>query len=225
MNPTGFSPTPQHVDHPGVSNPFMDDMDGEAFLTMLVAQLRNQDPMSPMEADEMAVQLAQFSQVEAMNDMRGKLVELGESQEALFLMAEGDFAAGHIGRYYLAETEVNKLELSDDGKARITFEVSEDVSSAVISIDNPDGDPIEIDLGPHGKGRHTVDIRLPEELEDGSELSLPQGQYAFSVHAPGAEVESFTRLRINGVRMTADGFDLVAGPERIPFHMNLPIVD
>lgn len=38
--------------------------DFETFLKMLTAQLRNQDPLNPVEADDYAVQLATFSSVE-----------------------------------------------------------------------------------------------------------------------------------------------------------------
>ncbi len=43
-------------------NPDSDDF--ETFLRMLTAQIQNQDPLSPMEADQFASQLASFSMVE-----------------------------------------------------------------------------------------------------------------------------------------------------------------
>ena len=55
-----------------------DPLGMDAFLTMLVAQLQNQDPLNPMEGTEFSTQLAQFSQLEqAMNtnDNLEKLIE------------------------------------------------------------------------------------------------------------------------------------------------------
>jgi flagellar basal-body rod modification protein FlgD len=51
-------------------------MGKEAFLKLLVAQLKNQDPLAPSDGKEMAAQLAQFSSVEqlvSVNDTLGQI--------------------------------------------------------------------------------------------------------------------------------------------------------
>ena len=48
----------------------------DAFLTMLIAELENQDPLNPMEGTEFSAQLAQFSQLE-------QLINLNDSMEGL----------------------------------------------------------------------------------------------------------------------------------------------
>ena len=48
-------------------------MGKEEFLTLLVNQLQHQDPLNPMDNQEFAVQLAQFSQLEQMIDINKKL--------------------------------------------------------------------------------------------------------------------------------------------------------
>jgi flagellar basal-body rod modification protein FlgD len=45
----------------------------QEFLTLLVNQLQNQDPLNPMNSEEFAVQLAQFSQLEQLISINGKL--------------------------------------------------------------------------------------------------------------------------------------------------------
>jgi flagellar basal-body rod modification protein FlgD len=44
-------------------------MDKDDFLTLLVTQLKNQDPSAPMEDKQFIAQMAQFSQLEQMNNM------------------------------------------------------------------------------------------------------------------------------------------------------------
>lgn len=44
-------------------------MDKEDFLSMLVAQMRHQDPLNPMDNTQLAANLAQFSQLEQMLNM------------------------------------------------------------------------------------------------------------------------------------------------------------
>lgn len=50
-------------------NTAKNDLDKQAFLKLLVAQMKYQDPMQPTENTEYVSQLAQFSSLEAMNNM------------------------------------------------------------------------------------------------------------------------------------------------------------
>lgn len=51
----------------------------DRFLKLLVTQLRNQDPMNPMENAELTMQLAQMSTVEGINNLNGSLAALLDS--------------------------------------------------------------------------------------------------------------------------------------------------
>ena len=49
------------------------DMDKDAFLQLLVAQMKYQDPLQPTSNTEYISQYAQFSQVEQMNNMAASM--------------------------------------------------------------------------------------------------------------------------------------------------------
>ncbi|WP_173934810.1 flagellar hook assembly protein FlgD [Chelativorans sp. Marseille-P2723] len=51
-------------------------VDYQSFLRLLVAQMKNQDPTSPMDSTDYVAQLATFSQVEQSVQMNGKLGQL-----------------------------------------------------------------------------------------------------------------------------------------------------
>jgi flagellar basal-body rod modification protein FlgD len=53
--------------------------DKEAFLKLLVAQIRHQDPLNPADGVEFLTQLAQFSQLEQMLGMRSELQQIREA--------------------------------------------------------------------------------------------------------------------------------------------------
>jgi len=51
-------------------------VDYQSFLRLLVAQMKNQDPTSPMESTDYVAQLATFSQVEQSVQMNSKLEQI-----------------------------------------------------------------------------------------------------------------------------------------------------
>ncbi len=103
----------------------------DRFLKLLVTQLRNQDPMNPMENAELTTQLAQMSTVEgiaSLNQSMTGLVDMFRSSQVLQgaslvgrqVMAEGNLlslgAAGAVGGVDLAgradSVRVNVLDAS-----------------------------------------------------------------------------------------------------------------
>jgi flagellar basal-body rod modification protein FlgD len=56
-------------------------LDKDAFLTLLVEQLKNQDPMNPQDSSEFIAQMAQFSILEQITNMNDTMSELIASQK------------------------------------------------------------------------------------------------------------------------------------------------
>ncbi len=54
-------------------------MGKDQFLKLLIAQMQNQDPMSPMQGDQMAAQLAQFSSLEQLTNIGNTLEAQAET--------------------------------------------------------------------------------------------------------------------------------------------------
>lgn len=52
------------------------EMDKDAFLQLLVTQLRYQDPLEPQDNSEFVAEMAQFSSLEQMNNMADKMSEI-----------------------------------------------------------------------------------------------------------------------------------------------------
>jgi flagellar basal-body rod modification protein FlgD len=101
---------PKAVENPGAK------LDRDAFLKLLVAQLRNQDPSAPVDASQMVAQSAQLTMVDRLNDIADTLTS----------SAAGDrlaVAGGMIGR-------------------EITFGTGGGVSTAVVESVSVDGDSL-----------------------------------------------------------------------------------
>ena len=52
-------------------------MGKDEFLKLLTVQLKNQDPMNPMEQGKMAAELAQFSQLEQLSNLNTSFDKFG----------------------------------------------------------------------------------------------------------------------------------------------------
>src|ERR671931_2268602 len=70
-------------------------LDNQAFLKLMVAQLKYQDPMNPADGTEFMAQTAQYTMVEKLNELSKQMTEslASEKQTA---------AAGMIGRWVSA---------------------------------------------------------------------------------------------------------------------------
>ena len=61
------------------------------FMTLLVTQLQNQNPLEPMDNKDMSAQLAQFSQLEQMESMNNSFTQVLDS-------VQKEYASSLIGK-------------------------------------------------------------------------------------------------------------------------------
>lgn len=178
----------------------------DRFLKLLVTQLRNQDPMNPMQNAELAMQLAQMSTVEGINKLNAGLETLLTSWRASQTLQ----AAALIGRQVFVAGE--RLQLGEDGQAVGGLELTEAASAVTVNIIDASGAVLRrLDLGslPAGLSRFVWDGK------DAAGVSLPpDGVYRFSV---SAEREG------RPVRATALNLDQVASVITDPAGMALEL--
>ena len=68
---------------PGVATKSNDEFGKDAFLKLLVAQLKYQDPLNPTEGAEFMAQTAQFTMVEKLQELSAQNAELLASQRTI----------------------------------------------------------------------------------------------------------------------------------------------
>ncbi|MCT7377557.1 flagellar hook assembly protein FlgD [Chelativorans salis] len=88
-------------------------VDYQSFLKLLVAEMKNQDPTSPMESTDYVAQLASFSQVE-------QSVQINDKLEQILAAASLSQASGLVGREITSSDgtvtgTVSEVKLYSDG--------------------------------------------------------------------------------------------------------------
>ncbi|MFT7679563.1 MAG: flagellar basal-body rod modification protein FlgD [Planctomycetota bacterium] len=82
----------------GAANgPTSAELKSNDFMALLVAQLQNQDPTSPMEGQDFSAQLAQFSSLEEMQSMNKNLELMANLNQENALLSQLTTASGLIG--------------------------------------------------------------------------------------------------------------------------------
>ncbi|MDH0370875.1 flagellar hook assembly protein FlgD [Comamonas aquatica] len=128
----------------------------DQFLTLLVAQLQNQDPTSPMDNSQLTSQMAQISTVSGIEKLNST-VESVTSQFASMQMLQG---VSMIGRAVLSEG--NQLGLAakeaEDGTKHLTgtaaFDLDASASNVTVTITDANGKIVDtIEMGSANAGR------------------------------------------------------------------------
>jgi len=65
----------------GSANSGYNDLDTDSFLKLLISELQNQDPLSPMENADMIQQIGQIREIGATDQLTNTLSNLASSQE------------------------------------------------------------------------------------------------------------------------------------------------
>ncbi|MFZ4759111.1 MAG: flagellar hook assembly protein FlgD, partial [Burkholderiaceae bacterium] len=100
----------------------------DRFLKLLVAQMRNQDPLNPLDNAAVTSQLAQINTVRGIENLNKSLQTLVERSGS----GTATEAAAMVGRSVLVEGD--KLELPEDGSARGGFELAGPATSVKIDV-------------------------------------------------------------------------------------------
>jgi flagellar basal-body rod modification protein FlgD len=156
----------------------------------LLAQLKNQDPLNPMDSSQFSSQLAQFSTLEQITKVNTNLNSLIDSQQSVNKYKSLDLIGKEI------EADGNDISLSDSGASKGDFTIASAADCTAI-IYNSDGTKVKtIDLGNLKAGDHTFQW-------DGTNLAgktATNGTYTYKIVAEGSLGETITATtRMRGV--------------------------
>ncbi|MGB7479714.1 MAG: flagellar hook assembly protein FlgD [Burkholderiaceae bacterium] len=168
----------------------------DRFLKLLVTQMKNQDPLNPLDNAQVTSQMAQLSTVTGIEKLNTTVASLVASQQANQSLQ----AASMIGRGVLVPGSTLALH---DGKGVFGIELPGAVDDVQVTIRDANGNAVrQINLGPQQAGA------LPA-LWDGTDNDgnqLENGLYTFEVTAVrGGQSATATALAFDQVASVSTG--------------------
>lgn len=187
----------------------------ERFLTMLITQLQNQDPMNPMENDQITSQLAQLSTVQGIQQLNDTLLALSGQMD----MSQSMQAANLIGKDVLvpgSKIAVGTDATNPDVKVATPFGIDLMSPATDVKVRILDGSgrmvrEMEVDITEVGV------YSLEWDGLDDSGLPVPDGAYHVEVVATTGEnnapvaAEALRSGLVNSVAYTTQGLRLDLG--------------
>ncbi|WP_035385150.1 flagellar hook assembly protein FlgD [Ferrimonas futtsuensis] len=164
------------------------------FMTLMIAQIENQDPTDPLDANEYVAQLAQFSQVESLEYIR-------QNQSAQMTMMENAAivqSASLLGKQ--AMVPADGFTLSGEAVGGKLYLENSAESVQVQLIDDKGEVAATLDLGSQGKGDVPFAV-------DPQKLGLVDGEYRLKVTATAGDselpVNTFVRAPIEKIHFAS----------------------
>lgn len=203
-------------------------MGRDEFLKMLVAQLKNQDPLNPMDGKDMAAQLAQFSTVEQLIDINKSMTAAQAAQEAtaeaitsleetqnaradeLAALIEGQMAMSTVGK--TGVTTGNTVFVDREGIGHLVVDTGTLKGAGQVTILDAQGNTVSHGrIEKVGEGPQSFDMR-----DIGFDPPVTAGKYTyrFEVATDGnqwRQVKTYTAGRITGMKYEQGNPILIIG--------------
>jgi flagellar basal-body rod modification protein FlgD len=179
----------------------------DAFLTLLLTQLQNQDPFNPMEDTEMTAQLAQYSQLEQLANLNTNVTSM-----AGYIQAQNQFQTlTLIGKEVKAESNVLSVT-GGEVDTTATLEIGETCDIQLYIVDSSGSQVRMYDWGLTEAG--TYDFVW--DGRDSSGTKVADGAYEFQVTATNVSGETMTEGivpiingKVSSVSFDEDGMPIV----------------
>jgi flagellar basal-body rod modification protein FlgD len=187
-------------------------MGKDDFLTLLVAQLRNQDPLNPAESTEFTAQLAQFSSLEQLQNINDALAGFEVYQST----SNNIQASSFIGQTVTAAGDT--VSVTNGSADPISIELDGDCHTVYIQIYDAYGEYVtDIEAGSLIAGMHSI-------AWDGTDqygTAVGDGRYRFSVMAVDADgnsvsTTSYITGEVTGVDYQSGETMLLIGDQEVP---------
>ncbi|HRP02589.1 MAG TPA: flagellar hook capping FlgD N-terminal domain-containing protein [Candidatus Kapabacteria bacterium] len=192
----------------------------DEFLKLLTYQLKAQNPMKPYDNQEFAAQLAQFSQLEQLVDIKSLIEEQNSVNSLLSQTISNSALPGMLGKNAMGRSDV--ISFSGQDSIKFSYENTYNANSGIIEIRDTAGNLINhIELSGNQLSQGLQNFEWDGRDNNGEKVANGNYKIAVSlVDSSGATYnpDTFVNGKIEAVRFKSEGTMLVINGMEIPLN-------
>jgi flagellar basal-body rod modification protein FlgD len=186
------------------------DFGQQDFLNLMLAQLKNQNPLEPMQNGEFLTQMAQFSSASGMQELKQSFNSVAatlQSNQALQ-------ASSLVGRTVLVQSDTGVLQSGEAVKGAV--ELPQSAGNLKLNVFNVNGELVRsLELGAQSAG----EVKFSWDGLGNDGQPLPPGNYKLQAEATiddeTVNLETLVEASVDSVTIGQGGQGLVLNLEQI----------
>lgn len=176
----------------------------DAFLQLLVTQMKNQNPLDPQDNTQFVSQMAQFSSLESMQNLNASVDAISTTYKS----SQALQASSLVGRSVIIDASSVYVETGKGLTGSIELPASS--TSTTVSVYDANNTLVDtIDVGAKSAG--TQSFTWDGLKDDGT--AYPSGAYTFSANASingeGTALSTYLPATVSSVKMSSSGADMI----------------
>ncbi len=191
------------------SNKSKDVLGKDDFLKMLLAQLKNQDPLNPMDSAQYSAQLAQFSTLEQITNLNQNMKDFLNTNLLTSQAINNALSANLIGK----DVKIDNKIFEYNGQEKITFgyNLAQSTNNVNIKIYDANGNLVkQFENVNSNAGDNTLEWNF--ENENGIKVS--KGSYRIEIEAKSMAGDKLSPIlyqfgKVTSIKFTSEGPKLV----------------
>ncbi|MDF7759584.1 flagellar hook capping FlgD N-terminal domain-containing protein [Kosakonia cowanii] len=183
----------------------------DSFMTLLVAQMQNQDPTDPMDNNQLTAQLAQFNTAAGVEQLNTTMNSMGTLVASMQQMNSADW----VGRDIMIAGDP-KVSTAEDGNQKVGLSLDSDADEVTVTLTDAAGNAYNAKLKNVEAGVHEYTLDDFDDFQPSDPRSQPDTHFTVSFTATNADgsapsVTALKPAKVQSVSFTSSGAVLQLG--------------
>lgn len=181
------------------------------FMTLLVAQMQNQDPTSPMDNNQLTSQLAQFNTAAGVEKLNTTMNSVGTLVSSMQQMNSAQW----VGRDIMVEGDP-VVSSADGGNQKVGFSLNSAADEVTVTLTDAQGNAYSAKLNNVEAGVHQYSLDDLSNFQPSDPRAQPDQTYKVSFSTTNADgstpsITALKQAKVDSVSFTNSGAVLQLG--------------
>lgn len=183
----------------------------DSFMTLLVAQMQNQDPTDPMDNNQLTAQLAQFNTAAGVEQLNTTMNSMGTLVASMQQMNSADW----VGRDIMIAGDP-KVSTADNGNQKVGISLDSDADEVTVTLTDAAGNAYNAKLKNVEAGVHEYTLDDFEDFQPSDPRTQADTSFTVSFTATNADgsapaITALKPAKVQSVSFTSSGAVLQLG--------------